>query len=405
MKYQDLFPVPVEWMTDTDESMAETMARWAEVEVKARRLEHREDYGALLEPALKKLMVELGVGSMFMPEVAGGGGMSSPDAALTAAVCLEQAGYADTGIGFLCANTLALQASFAVEPNVDAKLLEEFAPSFCGDGPAIAGLVLPGYGGAAGAGSFMGMEYQAGGARSDGKVTLDGRSVRPQCCGANASLFGIVCGLEGGPALVMVPASAQGLEASEPFLKTGLAPSINADLDLSGATGTLVFEGADRLMGLLSWYYMGCAAVCAGSLLASWEILREWGDTRVIKGKGQVFKENPLAAALMGEVGGRCGAIRILVYSLARMLARPDVYGPAGSPAMFATATSVFKQASRGAMQGIDNAMELMASAGYATEWNLERYWRDVKTIETYVVPETCAQVNMARHYYGLKAL
>jgi alkylation response protein AidB-like acyl-CoA dehydrogenase len=56
-------------------------------------------------------------------------------------------------------------------------------------------------------------------------------------------------------------------------------------------------------------------------------------------------------------------------------------------------------------MQAIDNTMELMASAGYATEWNLERYWRDVKTVETYVIPETVAQTCMARQYFNLKKL
>ncbi|MBU1671766.1 MAG: acyl-CoA/acyl-ACP dehydrogenase [Actinobacteria bacterium] len=412
MKYQELFPVPVEWVQETDEQMAQTVSQWAEAEVKAGRLEHREDYDTLLEPAMRKLMVDLGLGSMLMPDGSGGGGMTTPDAAVTAVVCLELAGYADTGIGFVCANTLALQSSFAIEPNVEAAVLEETAPLFCSDGLNLAGLVLPGYGAGKDHGAFLGMEYQASCKNTSdqelhagAEVEVTGTSVRPQCCGANGSLFGIVCGLDGAPALAIVPSTAEGLKASEPFLKTGLAPSINADLYLDGAGGTLVFRGEERTLGLLSWYYMACAAVCAGSLLASYEILKEWGDTRVIKGKGQVFKENPLTAALMGEVAGRCGAIRILVFSLARMLARPDLYGPAGSPHIFATATSVFKQASRGAMLGIDNAMELMASAGYATEWNLERYWRDVKTIETYVVPETCASVNMARHYYGLKAL
>jgi alkylation response protein AidB-like acyl-CoA dehydrogenase len=87
------------------------------------------------------------------------------------------------------------------------------------------------------------------------------------------------------------------------------------------------------------------------------------------------------------------------------MLSRPEVYGPTGGKAMYATATAVFKQVSRAAMLSIDNAMELMASAGYATEWNLERYWRDVKTMETYVVPETAALTDMARHYFDLKRL
>jgi alkylation response protein AidB-like acyl-CoA dehydrogenase len=53
----------------------------------------------------------------------------------------------------------------------------------------------------------------------------------------------------------------------------------------------------------------------------------------------------------------------------------------------------------------MDATMELMGSAGYATEWNLERYWRDIKTLEATVVPETAALVDMARHYFGLKTL
>ena len=42
-----------------------------------------------------------------------------------------------------------------------------------------------------------------------------------------------------------------------------------------------------------------------------------------------------------------------------------------------------------------------MGSAGYATEWNIERYWRDVKTLRTYLGPETHGSVTMARHYFG----
>jgi len=46
-----------------------------------------------------------------------------------------------------------------------------------------------------------------------------------------------------------------------------------------------------------------------------------------------------------------------------------------------------------------------MASAGYATEWNIERYWRDVKTIQTYMVPEPQARIDMARHCFGCETL
>jgi alkylation response protein AidB-like acyl-CoA dehydrogenase len=57
------------------------------------------------------------------------------------------------------------------------------------------------------------------------------------------------------------------------------------------------------------------------------------------------------------------------------------------------------------AMDGLDKAMELMASAGYATEWNLERYWRDVKTLSTYLMLETVGPLQLARHYFGCRNL
>ena len=148
---------------------------------------------------------------------------------------------------------------------------------------------------------------------------------------------------------------------------------------------------------LLGWYHLGCSAACVGAMIASWEILKEWGETRIIKGRGQIFRNNPLAASLMGEIGCRTGLCRILAFDLARMLRGPNT----GMQAMFATATGVLRHVMRTATESIGHAMELMASAGYATEWNLERYWRDVKTIETCLGPETAAATDMAHHYFG----
>jgi len=68
-------------------------------------------------------------------------------------------------------------------------------------------------------------------------------------------------------------------------------------------------------------------------------------------------------------------------------------------------AISAFKKVARMSLQALNNTMELMASAGYSTEWNLERYWRDVRTIDTYVVPDTVAQTCMARQYFSLEKL
>ncbi|MBU4392336.1 MAG: acyl-CoA/acyl-ACP dehydrogenase [Actinobacteria bacterium] len=411
MKYQEIFPVPCEWVQDIDESMVETVARWGEQEVVSGRLEHTEDYDKLLLPAIHKLFCDIGLQSMLWPEESGGGGLETAEVAMTVAVALEQVGTADTSIGFLFANTFAVQSTFAVEPHRNEELLAELAPVFCGDDVAVGSLVLPGYGGsnAAAREEFYGLPYQVSAERHGEGWALSGEAVRPQCSGKNAAVFAVAFDAgDGGPAVALLGEGAKRLSSGEPIKKTGLAASLNADLDLKGVEvggGRVVLTGEDRFREMLSFYYMSCAATILGSLLAAYEILKEWGNTRVIKGKGQVFKENPLDAALMGRAASRIATSRVLTYTLARMLSRPDIYGPAGSQGMFNTATATFKQVAGAAMLSMNNAMEMMASAGYATEWNLERYWRDVKTIEGTVIPETAAWAMLARHYFGCRTL
>jgi alkylation response protein AidB-like acyl-CoA dehydrogenase len=410
MKYQELFPLPDEWIQESDRSMAETVSSWAEQEVIARRLEHKEDYDALLLPAMRKLMVDIGLQAMIMPEAAGGGGMDAPEAAMAAAAVIEEVGAADTSIGFLFANTLAIEYALAVAPKRSEESLKQAAPLLCGGDVTICSLVLPAYGtDMADRPRYYGLDYPATAKKGKDGWVINGGPARPQCCGATADLFAVVCDTgKGKPGLLLVKGDAKGLKRGEELKKTGLAASRNADVTLDKVkvpADALVLEGIEPLRAMLSWYYMACAAACTGALKTTHGILKEWGDTRVIKGKGQVFKENPLVASLMGEIGSKTGTCRVLTYNLARLLSRPDAYGSAGSGTMHVTAVSALKQVGHLSMEAMHNTMELMASAGYATEWNLERYWRDVKTVQTYVLPETVAQTCMARQYFNLEQL
>ena len=408
MDYQELFPVPVEWLEEADVSMASTVAGWADAEVMAGRLEHHEDYDTLLFPAMRKLFCDIGLQSALYPDELGGGGLDNPTAALTLAAVLEQVGRADTGIAFLLANWYALTSVIAIGPDRNETLLKGSAEAVCGPNVMLASLVLPAYGTDAEGEGFYGLPYQATAKKDGDSWVLSATEARPQCAGSNATFFAVAASVDGMPALFLVPAQAASVKAGEPFKKAGLAASVNAEVSLENVklpAAHLLLAGEERFRGVLAWYYEMCSAVCSGALLASYEILKEWGDTRVIKGKGQVFKENPLVASLMGEIGAKTGLARLLTYNVARMISQPGTYGPAGGGPVFATATAVFRHVARTAMEAMDSTMELMGSAGYATEWNLERYWRDVKTLETYVVPETVAQTDMARHYFGLKKL
>ena len=248
--------------------------------------------------------------------------------------------------------------------------------------------------------AFHGLRAQVTATADGDGWRLSGRAVRPLVAGAGAALFGVVCELDGAPSLMMVPGKTKGLKRGKDLLQTGLLACPNVDLELRGVAlpaASRVASGAGAYHALRSWLYLGAAAVASGALLATWRILDDWSDARVIKGRGQPFKDNPLVASLLGDLGERIVVTRLLVYALARQL---DTAG-AGAEVILAQATACARTALRNAMDGLDGGMELMASAGYATEWSLERYWRDVQTLATQLMLETAGRADLARACFG----
>jgi alkylation response protein AidB-like acyl-CoA dehydrogenase len=407
----DLFPYPKNRLQVADLDLAASLQAMVEKQVMDKRLELKEDYERLLKPSLGKLMAEIGLQKMFWPEKYGGEEHNQPAASYTVAAALEQIGRADTGLAFLAAHSLALQAALALEDNYQEEQCAAVAPLFCeGDRPLIVSFVLPTLSEEEGAPEWRGKGFQVKAKGGAGGWTLSGKGVRPTCSGVDAGLFGVACAVEGEeePAFILVPGDAAGINRGKEFLKTGLAASRNADLDFNGVqvpAANCAWRGDEGFFRLLSWYYLGLAAAGTGALLATYEIIKEWGDNRVIKGRGQIFKDNPLTAALMGEIAKEIVVSRLLSYDLAGMLAEPDTYGGAGSQALFTSALMLAHHVYISAEYTINRTMELMASAGYAKEWQLERYWRDVKTVQCYLGAYELAKHDFARWFYQTKTL
>ncbi len=413
MANQELLPLPQAKVEETDLSLAQSLKEWAEAEVISKRLEHNEDYEKLLYPAMKKLLLDIEMQKILWPEEYGGVGHNSPDVALTLAFALEQIGRADTGIGFICAASYALSSTIALKPNMNNTLCQALAPLFCrGDEPAIASLILPAYGREdSDPGSTFRGKYLQARARKDGEeYIVSGKGMRPANSGTDAALYGILCAVEGEaePGFVIIPADSPGIQREEAFLKTGLAASRNCNLifdEVRVPADNLVFMGEQRYRQMLSWFHMGVGAVTVGSLFAAYEIIKEWGDTRVIKGKGSIFKENPLTASLMAEVSHEILLSRLLTYQLAQMLARPEAYEKEGVERLYISSLSIAAHVTHAAEKALNNIMELMGSAGYATEWNLERYWRDVKTMQVHLGNWELNKMDIARYFYQCKTL
>jgi alkylation response protein AidB-like acyl-CoA dehydrogenase len=401
MSNHDVFPCMYEWLSDMDVSLAGNLRRWAENEVMAKRLELKEDYEQLLEPAMKKLFLDIGMQRLLWPEKFKGDGHNSPVAAYTMMAALEQVAHGDTGIALLLSGIWALQSGMAMEGHVNEEACEALSGLFGSEEElGLTSLVLP---------LFRG-EPQASGKLAKGSWAVDAGKARPITSGADAAVFGVFCSTGDSAedvALIALSADSKGIKKGKTFLKTGLAADRNADVSFTkvkAPEGMCVAKGLDACRGVLSWLYLGISASSVGALFASYEILKEWGDNRVIKGKGNIFKDNPLTAAVMAEVAKEISVSRLLTCDLARILAEPAIYGPAGNEGNFVTASMVAHQVCQSAEKVINNAMEMMASAGYATEWNLERYWRDTKNMQLCLGPYELAKMDVAHYFYGSQA-
>jgi alkylation response protein AidB-like acyl-CoA dehydrogenase len=402
MDHQKVFPAPLGRLSDTDRMLVETVAKWAEQDVIAKRAEHQEQPEALVGPALEKLFLDIGLQTLLIPESAGGGDQCGPECSLTLTALCEQIARADVGVALLLAETLSIQAAFNQNDIRVADLSSLFVEA---KAPTIASAIFPDVGtGTDDPPIWQGMPAQVT-ATKESDWVINGTNVRPQVAGADANLFGVVIRNEKDePGLLLVDGDAQGITRGEPFKKTGLAGSINADLtfkDVRVPAVRLALSGTDSFERWLCLPLLGYGASAVGALLASWEILKDWGEVRVIKGKGQVFKDNPLTASLMGKIGAMTATARLSIYQLADLLADPKTYASPTSEATHAIAAGIVHRVADDAMVALDYAMELMASAGYATEWNLERIWRDVKTLQTMLGPEPAATTASARHYFG----
>lgn len=407
----ELFPYPKNRLQTTDLDLAASLQGVVENEVMQKRLELKEDYEQLLRPSLGKLMVEIGLQKMFWPEKLGGDEHNGSNASYTIVAALEQIGRADTGLAFQAAHSLALQAALASEASYHEEQCTAMAPLFCESNlPLVVSFVFPVFAEEEGVPEWRGKGLQVMAEKGPYKWTLNGKRVRPTCSGADADLFGVWCAVEGEkePAFILVPGETSGLSRGKEFLKTGLAASRNADIDFTAVevpAANCAWRGDEGIYRLLSWYYLGLAATASGALLATYEMIKEWGDNRVIKGRGHIFKENPLTGALMGEIAKDIAVDRLLTYNLAEILAEPEAYGDAGSQAVFTSALMIVHQVYVAAENTIHRTMELMASAGYAKEWQLERYWRDIKTVQCYLGAYELAKHDFARWFYGAKTL
>jgi alkylation response protein AidB-like acyl-CoA dehydrogenase len=92
---------------------------------------------------------------------------------------------------------------------------------------------------------------------------------------------------------------------------------------------------------------------------------------------------------------------RAETYLKARMLERPDLYGPRATPEMLArrrvTKLFVADQVTKVSNQVLDP----LGAHGYAREGDAEKHWRDAKIMSLWVGSRALPQLDIARWFFS----
>jgi butyryl-CoA dehydrogenase len=399
------FPYPKEWLDAESEDIAESVRKWADNEVIAKRLQFREDLEHQMG-TLAILAVDIGLHRLIWPEEMGGVGFPLPDASSTLVRAYEEIGRADPGIGYISAANIALAAAVLEEGGIDEEMKKRMAKAFCdSEEVELFSLILPGLGDAEAKTRRIvsGREVQAE-LRSDGNGwILSAKRARPFNSGYNASAYGVFASLPEGFGVAVVEADKKGVEREELLKTIGLSASRNADVTfrdvrLSGDAVTAVDESFCKRLS--AWIRLLTGSVAVGSAIDVFRLVKDWAANRVIKGKG-LLRDNPMDAAVLAQVAIDIVNSRLLIHTLARAMAKPENFGIEGGKDVFILSGIISVRVLDHCMHAINRAMEMMGSAGYSKEWHVEKHWRDLKTMQVYLGGQVPIEMDVARYYYG----
>jgi alkylation response protein AidB-like acyl-CoA dehydrogenase len=403
------FSYPKEWLDAESEEIAESVRRWADNEVIAKRLQSRENFEHQMR-TLVILAVDIGLHRLIWPEEMGGVGFPLPDASSTLVRAYEEIGRADPGIGYISAANIALAAALTEERGIGGEMKKKMAAAFCdSEDVELFSLILPGLGdiNAKSHRIVSGREVQAELQNEGNEWVLRAERARPFNSGYNASVYGVFASLPEGLGFAFVKADKKGVERGELLKTTGLSASLNADVRfrdvrLSSDVVTPVDESFYKRLS--AWMRLLTGSIAVGSAIDVYRLVKDWADNRVIKGKG-LLRDNPMDAAVLAQVAMDIVDSRLLIHNLARAMAKPGTFGIKGGDDIFILSGIISVRVLDNCMHAINRAMEMMGSAGYSKEWHVEKHWRDLKTMQVYLGGRTPVEMDVARYYYGSDVL
>ena len=407
----ELFVYPKELVDEESKRIIHLVEQWANKEIISKRQEYRENYEKRFIETRKSLNLTIGLQRLTLPEEHGGFGWNSPANAPGIVSILAEIGRADAAIGVISAVKYTVFAAISMLPHLDKALCDALAPIYCAEELKTPSLILPGAGEAGRDFSLFSGRAILATVEPDGEgYAVNGKNLRPFNSGAVADLFCVICADKlGRPSVALVPGDDQNIVRGKTLLETGLNASANADVSFNNVKipKAYVINREGVVEEIYTWLNLLLGGVSVGAGMNFFEIVSDWSETRTIKG-GTMMKENPLCASVLADVADEIFTARLLLYNLAHIMSKPDDWGYSGSQRVYTFSQIIGSQVQQKVMRAINRGLELMGSAGYSKEWHVEKHWRDVKTIQSYlcgVGAEAPVKMDTARFFFDCKEI
>ncbi len=402
-----------EFESPIERYLADIVREWGEKYVKPFRRKFDEDWREhrFIEPALKKLMVDYGLQISLFPEEYGGWGLGCSDhLGSISARLLEEIGKYDTGIAVSVGVTFWPLFMIAVKPHINHELCAEFSPLFARKNLTLAANAMTE---PQGGSDIENLEEMKGStirtvARLEGdEWVINGHKLWPTNSGGLADLFGVVCTTKPGAAderhfaYIFVPANLPGVEQGEPYRKAGMAADKNSDIWFRDVRVPKFYrawgEGLDAkyFREIISIGCLGSAAMALGAMEDIYETLEE--RCSEIRYRGKMLKETSAVSALLAEIVAEIEVCRAAVYTYARIIDRPDLYGERYSADVVARGRALKLKVCDSCCRVASTAMSILSHYGIDRNFDVEKHWRDVKMIQLWMGGRQLCQMDVAR--------
>jgi len=422
MSQIDKITRPLEYLSPLDEMLGSLIRQWAEKEVMPLRRGFDEDWQEhrLIEPAYDKLMGELGLQRLLFPEEVGGWGLGHSGYLGTGTMRIfEEVARADSGMAVAFGVTFWPLIMICNEPHVNMRLCREFAPLFCNTDKArfAANAMTEPQGGAdiENLDLIGGSTITCTAAQDNDQWVINGHKLWPTNTGGVADLFGVVCTTKQGStdpsdfAFIFVPADTPGVTQGGPYEKAGMAADKNGDVWFEDVRVPVWYRACGPgddftfFKEVISLGNLGSIAFISGVMLNVYEILREFADA--LTSGNKALKEHDAVAGELADFASNVEVIRVLGYQYARMLDRPDLYGPRWSEEVVVKGRAFKYFACDQALSCLGRAMNLMEAHGTDRDWDVEKHWRDLKVIQLWMGGKQLCQMETARWFFQCETL